>query len=188
MDKGKEGEQVELVSLRAKRRDSTRKQPGFLSLRVKFLLGFTLLFVVTFAAAYYGTGYLHNAMLALVVAYIPSLVVAFLISGALTRPITALTRAFQRVAEGDYSQGNIPKVKRVLADDEITAMAEAFQQMVIKIADREMNLKEQMRELTMHIHIDQLTKAKKVAEITESEYFQQLQEKAHQMRETRREK
>ena len=44
-----------------------------------------------------------------------------------------------------------------------------------------------MRELTltMNIQIDQLRKAKKVAEITESEYFLQLQKKARQMREER---
>jgi HAMP domain-containing protein len=192
MDEWQEDGRVELFSLRAQARDHDRgteagrdRRVKFISLRLKLLVSFTLLFGVVFAAACYGF-YLNSVAVAFVVTYVILFILVFFASGTLTRPITGLTRSAQRIAEGDYSRGVIPEV-RGLIGDETTALVEVFRQMVDRIADREKELKEQVRELTltMHIQIDQLRKAKKVAEITESEYFLQLQEKARKMREER---
>jgi methyl-accepting chemotaxis protein len=192
MDERHEDGQVELISLRTKPGDRDRvieadqdRRVRFVSLRVKLLVGFTLLFSVVFAAAYYGF-YLDSVVMAFVITYVVLFVLVFLLSGTLTRPIIALTRSAQRVAEGDYSNGVIPEVRDGIRD-ETTTLAEVFRQMVAKIADREEELKEHVRELTLtlHIQIDQLKKAKRVAEITESEYFLQLQEKARKMREAK---
>jgi len=192
MDYRQEDSRVELISLREKPGDRDRvieadrdRRVRFVSLRVKLLASFTLLFIVVFAVAYYGF-YLDSAVMAFVITYITLFILVFLASGTLTRPIIALTRSAQRIAEGDYSRRTIPEM-RGLIGDEITSLAEVFRQMMAKIVDREKELKEQVRELTltMHIQIDQLRKAKKVAEITESEYFLQLQEKARKMREAR---
>jgi HAMP domain-containing protein len=187
MDEWQEDARVELLSLRAQAGDRAGRdrRVKFISLRLKLLVSFTLLFGVVFAAACYGF-YLNSVAVAFVVTYVILFILVFFASGTLTRPITGLTRSAQRIAEGDYSRGVIPEV-RGLIGDETTALVEVFRQMVDRIADREKELKEQVRELTltMHIQIDQLRKAKKVAEITESEYFLQLQEKARKMREER---
>ncbi|MFB0533866.1 MAG: HAMP domain-containing protein [Anaerolineae bacterium] len=192
MDEGQEDRRVELISLRAEPGDRDRvveagrdRRVRFISLRVRLLVGFTLLFSVVFAAAYYGF-YFDSAVAAFVIAYVVLFILVFLVSAALTRPIIALTRSAQRVAEGDYSEGGIPEVRDGIRDETAT-LAEVFRQMVAKIADREQELKEHVRELTLtlHIQIDQLKKAKRVAEITESEYFLQLQEKARKMREAK---
>jgi HAMP domain-containing protein len=194
MDEGQEDGRVELLSLRAQAGDRDRgveagrdRRVTFISLRVKLLIGFTLLFSVVFAAAYYGF-YLDSVVVAFVITYVVLFVLVFFVSGTLIRPIIALTHSAQRIAEGSYSRRGIPEV-RGLMGDETTILAEVFGQMVAKIADREKELKEQVKELTltMHIQIDQLRKAKKVAEITESEYFLQLQEKARKMRESKSE-
>jgi signal transduction histidine kinase len=192
MDERLEDTRVELISLRARASDRDRgieagrdRRVKFISLRLKLLVSFTLLFGVVFAVACYGF-YLDSVAVAFVVTYVILFILVFFASGTLTRPITGLTHSAQRIAEGDYSRGVIPEV-RGLIGDETTILAEVFSQMVAKIADREKELKEQVRELTltMHIQIDQLRKAKKVAEITESEYFLQLQKKARKMREER---
>lgn len=192
MDEGREDGRVELITLRKKTGDGDRvietgqdRKARFISLRVKLLIVFTLLFGVAFAVAYYGF-YFNSPVIAFVVAYVALFILVLLISEPLTRSITALTHSARRIAEGDYSRRTIPEMRGLLSD-EITIMVEAFRRMVTEIADREMELKEQVRELTMtmHIHIDQIKKAKKVAEITESEYFQQLQEKARKMREAK---
>jgi methyl-accepting chemotaxis protein len=192
MDERQEDGQVELISLRTKPGDRDRvieadqdRRARFVSLRVKLLVGFTLLFSVVFAAAYYGF-YLDSVVVAFVITYVVLFVLVFLLSGTLTRPIIALTRSAQRVAEGDYSEGVIPEVRDGIRDETAT-LAEVFRQMVAKIADREEELKEHVKELTLtlHIQIDQLKKAKRVAEITDSEYFLQLQEKARKMREAK---
>ena len=132
----------------------------------------------------YGAGYVLTGVAVSEVLLVALFALIFLVSGPLIRLIVALTRSAQRVAEGDYSEGGIPEVRGTLRD-EITTLAAVFCQMVAQIAHREEELKDHVKELTMHIQIDQLKKAKKVAEITETEYFLQLQEKARKMREAR---
>lgn len=194
MEDRQEDRPIELISLRAKAGDGDRglepgqaRQVRFISLRVKLLTSFTLLFGVVFAAAYCGF-YLNSPVVASVITYVILFALVFLASGALTRSIIALTHSARQVAKGDYSRGTIPEIRGLLSD-ETTTLAEVFRQMVVEIANREEELKEQVKELTltMHIQIDQLRKAKKVAEITESEYFLQLQEKARKMRESKSE-
>jgi hypothetical protein len=55
-----------------------------------------------------------------------------------------------------------------------------FQRMVRQVEQREQQLKMQVAELK--IEIDEVKKANQVAEITESEYFQQLRQKANTLR------
>jgi hypothetical protein len=49
-----------------------------------------------------------------------------------------------------------------------------------EVRAREQRLRQEVREL--RIEIDEVKKARQVAEITESEYFQQLQQKARRLR------
>ncbi len=64
--------------------------------------------------------------------------------------------------------------------DELGQLALVFQEMARQVYAREQQLKQQVQQL--RIEIDQARKASEVAEITESDYFQQLLGKAQELR------
>jgi len=64
--------------------------------------------------------------------------------------------------------------------DELGQLALVFQEMARQVYAREQQLKQQVQQL--RIEIDQVRKAREVAEITESDYFQQLLGKAEELR------
>jgi uncharacterized protein len=64
--------------------------------------------------------------------------------------------------------------------DELGQLARVFQRMANEVKAREQRLKQELQEL--RIQIDEVKKAQQVAEITESEYFQQLQSKLRTMK------
>ena len=64
--------------------------------------------------------------------------------------------------------------------DELGQLARVFQRMAQEIAAREEQLKQQIQ--VLRIEIDEVKKSRQVAEITETDYFQELQEKAKVLR------
>jgi DNA-binding response OmpR family regulator len=64
--------------------------------------------------------------------------------------------------------------------DELGQLALVFQEMARQVYAREQHLQRQVQQL--RIEIDQARKAREVAEITESDYFQQLLGKAEELR------
>ena len=64
--------------------------------------------------------------------------------------------------------------------DELGQLAQVFQGMARQVYAREQQLQQQVQQL--RIEIDQERRARDVAEITESEYFQQLLGKADELR------
>ena len=64
--------------------------------------------------------------------------------------------------------------------DELGQLALVFQEMARQVYAREQQLKQQVQQL--RIEIDQERRAREVAEITESDYFQQLLSKAEELR------
>jgi methyl-accepting chemotaxis protein len=83
--------------------------------------------------------------------------------------------------EGNEFERLIPVAKR---GDELGQLSKVFQQMARQVYVREKELKKQVHQLS--IQINEVKKAEDVAEITESEYFQELQSKANSMREKRK--
>src|SRR5438105_4096152 len=69
--------------------------------------------------------------------------------------------------------------------DELGQLAQVFQEMARQVYAREQQLQQQVQQL--RIEIDQERRAREVAEITESEYFQQLLGKAVELRNRLRE-
>lgn len=97
----------------------------------------------------------------------------------LTKPIEQLTAAAHQVEAGNFdpeSLSNLTKRKR----SELGKLASVFTQMAREVRAREDVLKEQVRALT--IEIDEVKKQKQVEEITETEYFRDLQAKADTLR------
>ena len=64
--------------------------------------------------------------------------------------------------------------------DALGQLARVFQQMAREVRAREDRLKQQVQEL--RIEIDQVRQAKKVAEITSSDYFKDLRARADELR------
>lgn len=116
---------------------------------------------------------------AFAVTYITLFVLVFLVSRTLTQPIVALTRAAERIGEGDYEQDLSPLTKGRFPD-EMGSLAEVFDIMVGKVYQREQTLIRRVEELK--IEIDEVKRRKQVSEIVETDFFQDLQAKARRMR------
>jgi methyl-accepting chemotaxis protein len=122
---------------------------------------------------------LDNVGIAFVATYSVLLVLIFLVSRALTRPIVALTIAAKRIGEGDYAQ-DLSLLQGRWSRDEIVEMSEVFDIMVAKVSAREEMLARKVEALT--IQIDQAQRHREVTEIVETDFFKELQSKARQMR------
>lgn len=122
---------------------------------------------------------LDTVFVAFLITYAALFILVFIVSQTLTRPIIGLTQIVERVAEGDYDQ-DMSALYSGRLRDEVATLARVFEMMVHKVREREEGLKRQVEEL--RIEIDHSKKARQVAEITESEYFQELKERAEELR------
>ena len=93
-----------------------------------------------------------------------------------------VTAAAVAVEAGIYQPESLDEVAE--RTDELGQLARVFQRMVRQVHTRELRLKQEVEELL--IEVDQARQARQVAEITETDYFQQLQTEAARLRETRR--
>jgi HAMP domain-containing protein len=107
----------------------------------------------------------------------------FIFSNVVTGPVRALTGAATRIGEGDYNQ-DFKTIGNTNLPDEITTLTNVFEIMADKVRTREQNLRERVRKL--EIMIDEQKRDKQVSEIVESDFFQDLQARAKEMRERSR--
>lgn len=121
-----------------------------------------------------------SILVSFAITYLALFALVYLISRTLTGPIISLTGVAREVAEGNYRQ-DMSKLYGGSTHDEVDALAQVFELMVNKVRAREEGLKRQVQEL--RIEIDEVKKARQVAEITESDYFVTLKEKARALRE-----
>lgn len=82
------------------------------------------------------------------------------------------------VEAGTFAPDSLDGVAR--REDALGQLARVFQHMAQEVYAREQRLKQQIQELK--IEIDEAKQAKKVAEITETEYFKSLREQAGSLR------
>lgn len=122
---------------------------------------------------------LDKVFIAFLVTYAFLFLLAYLISITLTRPMQVLTRAAEKIGEGEYEQ-DLSGLTRGISYDEINKLAQVFTIMVDKVYQREVTLRRQVEELK--IEIDEAKQQKQVSEIVDSDFFQSLQLKARQMR------
>jgi HAMP domain-containing protein len=105
--------------------------------------------------------------------------VVFGIAHSVTRPIIRLTSAAEGVGGGDYEQ-DFSGLYTNLLRDEVATLAQVFEMMVGKVREREQRLRQRVEEL--QIILDEGKRKKRVKEITESEFFRDLQSRARKMR------
>lgn len=93
--------------------------------------------------------------------------------------VARLTAAAGAVEAGQFHADDLNPV--AARPDELGQLGRVFQRMAREVQAREQTLQQQVRAL--RIEIDQAKKAREVAEITESDYFRQLKERALRLRE-----
>lgn len=103
---------------------------------------------------------------------------ALVLARGIVKPIRALTGAAQALEKEDFDPKELNKVAN--SQDDIGQLVRVFLQMAQQVKVREEKLKQQVMEL--RIEIDQSKKERQVAEITETDYFQELQKKARKLR------
>jgi len=122
---------------------------------------------------------LDKVFIAFLITYAALFLLAYFVSLTLTRPMQVLTRAAERIGEGEYEQ-DLSGLWRGISYDEINKLAQVFSIMVDKVYQREATLRRQVEELK--IEIDEAKQQKQVSDIVDSDFFQSLQQKARQMR------
>ena len=94
------------------------------------------------------------------------------------RDVACLTRAAVAVEEDTFSLDSLSGVSA--RPDELGTLARVFQRMVHEVKAREERLLREVR--VLRIRVDETKKDRQVAEITDTEYFRQLQERASKLR------
>ncbi|TMA98653.1 MAG: response regulator [Deltaproteobacteria bacterium] len=94
------------------------------------------------------------------------------------KDVTRVTDAAAAVEDGTFAAEKLSDV--TLRSDELGRLARVFQRMAVEVRAREQRLKQQIQELC--IEIDEVKKAQQIAEITETDYFYQLKQKANDLR------
>ena len=97
---------------------------------------------------------------------------------AYVRNVDRVTDAAAAVEAGEFDPETIAQV--AARRDELGRLARVFQQMVREVRAREQRLKQEVQQL--RIEIDETRTARQVSEITETDYFQDLQRKADRLR------
>jgi DNA-binding response OmpR family regulator len=92
--------------------------------------------------------------------------------------VTHVTDAAASVEAGEFAGEMLAGVAK--RPDALGQLARVFQRMAREVAAREQQLRQQIQ--VLQIEIDQAKKAREVSEITDTEYFQDLQEKAKALR------
>ncbi|WP_375498179.1 Nif11-like leader peptide family RiPP precursor [uncultured Nostoc sp.] len=106
-------------------------------------------------------------------------IIALLLAQSIAKPIRALTKAAQALVEqDDFDDHQLAKVS--YTTDDIGQLVRVFLQMAQEVKAREQKLKQQVLEL--NVEIDEAKKARQVADITQTDYFQELQQKAQKIK------
>jgi len=94
------------------------------------------------------------------------------------RTVALVTDAAAAVEAETFDLDDLEDVAR--RTDALGRLARVFQRMARQVYAREQRLKQQVHQL--RIELDEATQAQQVAEITETDYFQQLEAKAQDLR------
>lgn len=109
------------------------------------------------------------------------LVLIYWLARHIARPVIVITDAAAAIEAEEFDTKMLsPVIER---PDELGRLARVFQGMAEQVYAREAKLKRQVAELK--IEIDQARKERQVAEITETDYFQELTQKARDLRQRR---
>lgn len=114
-----------------------------------------------------------------------TLVNALLLAHSILRPLLTLTGAAHAMLENRFTSEEAAEFRTNVTDNsELSYLQQIFGQMAEEVLAREEQLRQQVNEL--QIIIDDSKRKQEVNEITESEFFRSLQERAAAMRDRRK--
>jgi HAMP domain-containing protein len=99
------------------------------------------------------------------------------------RPVRALTKAAADLEADQLSEDEINALQKIGGTDEVASLTRLFARMAMQVKKREQELRQEVQQL--HIEIDRAKAASEVAEITETDSFAQLVQRAGQLRAAR---
>src|SRR5579884_2958038 len=105
-------------------------------------------------------------------------VASTILARRVTQPVVQLTAAAAAIEADAPLPASLAQVAE--RRDELGRLARVFQRMAREVYAREARLQQQVQ--TLRIEIDQAKRARQVAEITETDYFQQLEQRANALR------
>lgn len=122
---------------------------------------------------------LDTSVSSFILAYLGIFAAVFIVSYTITRPLRKLSAAAEAL---DLDQPFDPKIIEPVTrgGDEIAQFARVFSRMATQVETRTTKLKETVARL--QIEIDYTKKQQQVSEITETEFFRELQQKARALR------
>ncbi len=100
--------------------------------------------------------------------------------------IARLADAARLMAENRLTREEAAELERTEGSDRVSRLSQAFGRMAQEVMTREEHLRQEVAQL--RIEIDRAKMARDVAEITESDYFRELQQKRKRLRERRDER
>jgi nitrate/nitrite-specific signal transduction histidine kinase len=103
----------------------------------------------------------------------------YLLAGQIARPILRVAEAARQVERETFETGMLAGV--VTRQDEVGQLARVFQQMAAQVKTREAQMKQEIEEL--RIEIDEVKRTREVKQITQTDYFKDLKQKAKALRE-----
>ena len=105
---------------------------------------------------------------------------ALLVAQTVSNPLLRLAEVARLVEEDKLTQDDIDQISTISGNDEVAQLSHVFARMATEVVSREQKLHRQVQEL--RIEIDRVRQEQSVSEITDSEYFQELQQKVSHMR------
>ncbi|KAF0108009.1 MAG: sensor protein [Anaerolineaceae bacterium] len=119
------------------------------------------------------------SLLAFVISLAAVFAAVYLLSGAITKPLRAITGAAQALEQDEpFEPERLERVAR--GTDELGQLARVFSRMAVQVQERQKKLREEVTQLK--IEIDEARRQKQVDEIAGSEFFKDLKDKAREMR------
>lgn len=103
---------------------------------------------------------------------------ALWLAWGISRPVNRLIAAAETLERGEYRPADL--AVELSRQDDLGQLARVFDRMAREVKAREEHLRHEV--LTLHIEIDEAKRDRQVAEITETEYFQALSQKAQRLR------
>lgn len=105
---------------------------------------------------------------------------ASLVALSISRPLLRLTGAAHEMEEGHFTHEQAVELRDLKGNDELSQLSAIFGKMAEQVIARESSLRQQVQQLK--IEIDQAKKQREVAEVTDSQYFRDLQQRARELR------
>lgn len=145
-------------------------------------VGLLGLFLVqqTDSAAVSSTELMVKLAVTIVLTLLFTVINALLVAQTVSTPLLRLADAARLIEAEKLTQADIEQIQAMQGNDEVTHLGHVFARMAAEVIARERKLQQQVQEL--RIEIDRVRQEQAVNEITDSEYFQDLQQKVDQLR------